>query len=554
MGVTVFLSFLLQIMFYEKSNQKRRAIMCFRTILLLIVQFFLLSTGECFAKNNPNILFAVADDWSYGHAGAYGCKWVKTPTFDRIATHGVLFTRAYTPTAKCAPSRASILTGRNPWQLKAAANHNCYFPPEFKSYVEVLSEHGYRVGMTGKGWAPGVSRNHKGQWRQMTGKPWNIHKLTPPTTGISKNDYAANFEAFINALPNDKTPWCFWYGSNEPHRHYEYGSGVAKGGKRLKDIERIPAYWPDEESIRHDMLDYAFEVEHFDTHLNRMLVLLDKKGMLSNTVVVITGDHGMPFPHCKGQSYVHSNHVPLAIMWPAGIKKVGRTVTDFVSFIDLAPTFIELAGVAWSESGMAPVTGVSLLPILQSEKEGRVEIERDYVIVGRERNDVGRPNDAGYPMRGIISNGLISLHNFEPQRWPACDPETGYLDVDGSPTKTTILAKRNHPVEHHYWQRIFGKRVQEEFYDLIADPDCMNNLAASDPRHTKLHPQLFEKLKQQQDPRLLGQGAIFDTYPTAGERIRGFYEQWMQGKRPPAGWVNESDFDPPSISTVPLTF
>src|SRR3954453_944209 len=83
------------------------------------------------AERPPNILFAVADDWS-AHAGAYGTPWVKTPAFDRVAREGLLLTHVYTPTAKCAPSRASILTGRNPWQLKEAANHLCYFPAEFK--------------------------------------------------------------------------------------------------------------------------------------------------------------------------------------------------------------------------------------------------------------------------------------------------------------------------------------------------------------------------------------------------------------------------------------
>src|ERR1039457_5838334 len=101
-----------------------------------------LTTGQ----GRPNILFAVADDWSFGHAGAYGCKWVKTPAFDRIAREGLLFMRAYTPTGKCAPSRAAMLTGRNPWQLKAAANHWCIFPPEFKTYAEALAGLGYFVG------------------------------------------------------------------------------------------------------------------------------------------------------------------------------------------------------------------------------------------------------------------------------------------------------------------------------------------------------------------------------------------------------------------------
>ena len=105
----------------------------------------------------PNILFCIADDASWAHMGAYSCSWVQTPGFDRVAREGVLFTNAYTPNAKCAPSRSCILTGRNSWQLEAAANHWCYFPAKFKTYAEVLPEYGYHVGFTGKGWAPGVA-------------------------------------------------------------------------------------------------------------------------------------------------------------------------------------------------------------------------------------------------------------------------------------------------------------------------------------------------------------------------------------------------------------
>ena len=114
------------------------------------------AADKVLAAPPPNILFAIADDWGV-HGGAYGTKWVKTPALDRVARQGILFTHAYTPNAKCAPSRACILTGRNSWQLKAAANHICYFPPEFKTFVEALGEQGYAVGMTGKGWAPGVA-------------------------------------------------------------------------------------------------------------------------------------------------------------------------------------------------------------------------------------------------------------------------------------------------------------------------------------------------------------------------------------------------------------
>jgi len=91
---------------------------------LMPVSWSVLSAAE---PAKPNILFAIADDWSFGHAGVYGCKWVKTPTMDRVARDGILFTQAYTPNGKCSPSRASVITGRNPWQLKERAITGPFF-------------------------------------------------------------------------------------------------------------------------------------------------------------------------------------------------------------------------------------------------------------------------------------------------------------------------------------------------------------------------------------------------------------------------------------------
>lgn len=101
----------------------------------------------------PNILVCMADDASWPYLGAYGCSWVETPNFDRVARDGLLFDNAYTPNAKCAPSRACVLTDRNSWQLKEAANHWATFPLEFKTYAEALQDFGYSAGVTGKGWA-----------------------------------------------------------------------------------------------------------------------------------------------------------------------------------------------------------------------------------------------------------------------------------------------------------------------------------------------------------------------------------------------------------------
>src|SRR5690606_12425520 len=87
----------------------------------------------------PNILFAIADDASWRSFSAYGNKWIKTPAFDEVAKKGILFQNAYTPNAKCAPSRSCILTGRNSWQLEEAANHSPHFPEKFKTYAEALA-------------------------------------------------------------------------------------------------------------------------------------------------------------------------------------------------------------------------------------------------------------------------------------------------------------------------------------------------------------------------------------------------------------------------------
>lgn len=497
------------------------------------------------AAERPHILLCIADDWSCGHAGAYGCRWVRTPGFDRVAREGILFTHAYTPNAKCAPSRACLLTGRNSWQLKAACNHWPYFPPEFKTYAEALQEHGYFVGMTGKGWAPGVAQDRQGAPRPMAGRPFNARSARPPARGISNRDYAANFEDFLNAAPEGQ-PWCFWYGAFEPHRGYEFGSGRAKGNKKLSDVDRVPAYWPDNEIVRNDMLDYAFEVEHFDRHLVCILDLLEQRGQLDNTLVVVTSDHGMPFPRVKGQEYHDSNAVPLAIMWRQGIRNPGRTVDDYVSFIDLAPTFVELAGLAWEQTGMQPTVGRSLTDIFRSDKGGRVNAARDHVLIGKERHDVGRPHDWGYPIRGILREGWLYLHNFETDRWPAGNPETGYLNCDGGPTKTEVLKTRTDPQRKRFWQACFGKRPAEELYHVAQDPDCLTNLAG-DPRHqapkAELKRQLFDELTAQGDPRMFGQGQIFEQYPYADKNTQGFYERYMRGEKLKAGWVSPTDFE-----------
>lgn len=157
----------------------------------------------------PNILFCFADDWSWPHAGAYGDKVVKTPAFDRVAREGFLFTRAFSAAPSCTASRAAILTGQSPHRLEEGGTLHGYLPKKFPVYPDLLEQAGYAVGFTGKGWGPG---NFKAGGRER-------NPAGPPSK---------SFDEFLKTVPAGK-PFCFWFGSLDPHRPYEKGSGLAAG-------------------------------------------------------------------------------------------------------------------------------------------------------------------------------------------------------------------------------------------------------------------------------------------------------------------------------------
>jgi arylsulfatase A-like enzyme len=235
-------------------------------------------------------------------------------------------------------------------------------------------------------------------------------------------------------------------------------------------------------------------------------------------------------------------------LWPAGIANPGRTISDMVSFIDFAPTFLECAGVRPEQTGMAAMSGRSLMNIFQSEGDGSVDPTRDHVLIGKERHDVGRPGDVGYPIRGMFKGEYLYLRNFEVDRWPAGNPETGYMNSDGGPTKTEILKLRNDPTGGKYWEWSFGKRPAEELYDVEKDPDCLRNLAA-DPALASIREsmanELHQRLLQQEDPRITGKGGPLDENPVANPAVRQFHERFSNGELGPARWINASDIQEP---------
>ena len=443
------------------------------------------------SRRCPNILFAISDDQSWVHTGASGDRVVKTPVFDNVAREGVLFTHAFCSAPSCTPSRGAIVTGQAAFRLEEGADLWSTLPAKFEVYPDLLEAAGYHVGFTRKGWGPGQFEPG-GRARNPAGKPFK------------------NFEVFLKSVPGGE-PFCFWFGSTDPHRPYVKGSGV-RSGKKLEDVA-VPPFLPDAAEVRSDILDYYVEVERFDRGVGEMLKLLRERGVLDNTMVVITSDNGMPFPRAKANLYDYGTRLPLAISWPARVRG-GRVVDDFISFADFAPTFLEAAGL----EPPSAMTGRSFLPLLTSGKAGHIEPDRDTVFTGRERHAFCRKGGLGYPCRAIRTEHFLYVRNFEPDRWPAGDPEV-YGDIDGSPTKNFMMEHRDANNVAPLFRLAFNKRPAEELYDLEKDPAQMKNVAAL-PEYAeakkKLRAQLDRWMKDVGDPRAFGRGSEWDRQPYYG--------------------------------------
>lgn len=466
--------------------------------------------GVAGAAERPNILFCMADDWGWPHAGAYGDKGVKTPNFDRLAKEGILFHHAYTTSPSCTPSRNALFTGKYHWELGPGANLWSTLPVEHESFVHLLRDAGYLTGRSSqKSWGPGKIES------------WEAHHGDHPAT---KN--YGNLKKFLDETKAGKEePFFFWLATADPHRDYQEGSGVKAGIDPWK--VHLFEHFPESEVIRRDVADYYFEVQRWDALVGAALDELERRGMLENTLIVMSGDHGMPFPRCKGNLYDSGVRVPLAIRWAKGIAE-NRMSEDFVSFADVAPTLLEIAG---AEIPTA-MSGTSFAGILRSEESGILEAEkRPFVVFGRERHVPAQeaPNMGGYPSRGIRDRELLYIRNYQPDWWPSGTgdqaktnlPNQWFADCDGGPTKNHLWDERERDEYHiRAFQLCFGKRPAEELYYLGRDRGQIKNLAGN-PAYAevleRMRKTMEKRLAELNDPRAKDPGYEgFDGYPYFG--------------------------------------
>jgi len=460
------------------------------SFFLMIILFV---SDVCFAQKKPaNILVIIADDMSKT-AGIYGDKTISTPGIDGVAKDGVVFENAHCAAASCTPSRAAILTGMYPHQLKEGGNLWSTLPVSFPNYTTLLADNGYHIGLEGKGWGPGDFK--PGGYKQNPAGP----------------DYK-NFEEFINQLPEEK-PFCFWIGASDPHR--PYSPELKKTVELNKSALKVPAWLPDNDTVREDLLDYYAEVKRFDKTIENAISLLKKKGMYDNTLIIITSDNGMPFPRAKANAYLASTNIPLIMRWGNHFMKGG--LNEFISLIDLAPTILNITGLKVPKA----MEGKSLVPLLV---KGKTDKRFNTVFTERERHARVREGNLSYPIRAVRTKDYLYIENLKPDRWPAGDPvsaeATGpFGDIDNGPAKQFLIKNRNNPAYKKEVNWSFEKRPAIELYDLKKDPDQLNNVAENF-NYIKIKKDLGARLtkwrRQTKDPLLNNDVEPFDAYPYYG--------------------------------------
>jgi N-sulfoglucosamine sulfohydrolase len=386
-------------------------------------------SAENTTEKLPNIVFLFSDDHSVPDLGCYGNPVIHTPNLDKMAADGLRFTRAYVTSPQCSPSRASIFTGHTPHYVGASRLH-ANVPSSVPSIVELLQQNGYYTGAYRK-----------------------VHQKYIQERFNAYYDKGVALSTFFDERPKDQ-PFFLWFGSIDPHRKYQ--DGAFDPPHNPADVI-VPDYLPDTPEVRKDLAHYYDEVARFDKECGEILTLLERDGLTDNTMVVMSGDNGLPFPRAKGTCYEAGIKVPLLIKWPGKIAPGGVT-DELVSLLDLTSTWLEAAQTVYPA-----MESQSLLGLLTGEQYN----SRDVIF--SERNW----HDNWDPIRTVVGPRYKLIQNYRPEM-----PYRPSLDILDSPSWESItwLQKTSGLRGKLTWYNN-PNRPQVEFYDLQEDPGEWNNLA-----------------------------------------------------------------------------
>jgi N-sulfoglucosamine sulfohydrolase len=415
-------------------------------------------------QTRPNFILLIADDLAWDDLGAYGNDRVRTPHLDRLAREGMRFDRAFVTASSCSPSRASIITGRYPHATGAKELH-WPLPDDQVTFIEKLCAAGYWTAAAGK-WHLGESAKKRfdvvheadpAGFQLPTGKEAGAAKM------VTEKDESgcAQWVPTLRQRPKDK-PFFLWLAALDPHRDYE--PNIIPQPHQPEDV-RVPPYLPDAPDTRRDLALYYDEITRLDSFVGRVLDELAAQGVADNTLVVFLSDNGMAFPRAKTTVLDSGIKTPLLARWPAKVKP-GTTCGSLVSTVDLAPTFLELAGL----EPLPSFQGISFVKLLARP----TATTRDHIFAEHNWHDYAAHE------RAVRDTRFKYIRNHRPElnRQPPADAVRSLTFAE---LKRLRDAGKLTPAQ----AEVFTKpRPAEELYDTQNDPHELVNLA-NDPGHAR---------------------------------------------------------------------
>ena len=419
------------------------------------------------AQDRPNIVFIIADDMAWDDSGVYGNPEVPTPNIDQLASQGMRFDQAFLTASSCSPSRSSIITGRYPHNTDAE-ELRWPLPAEQVTFTEKLRSAGYWTAAAGK-WHLGdavrdrfdVVRETDTSGLQLpAGEAGQAGKFIETMKGEAQSG-CIEWVPLLKERPKEK-PFFLWLAALDPHRPYH--ENIVSSPTDPAKV-RLAPYHLDTPEVRRDYALYYDEIRRLDKYVGLVMKELESQKIADNTLVLFLSDNGRPFPRDKTSIYDSGIRTPFIVRWPKQVKPK-QVTNSLVSAIDIAPTFLELAGLKAGEN----FQGKSFVPIL---KDPRASI-RDVIFAEQNWHDYEAHVRAARDQRfKYIRNAYTDL------------PLTPSADGVRSPTFQSMMALHSSgkltPVQSVYFVQ---PRPKEELDDCQADPHETTNLI-SEPAHQK---------------------------------------------------------------------
>jgi len=478
---------------------------------MLRFTFFILAfCASVQAAIKPNILFIYIEDLGYytseraAREPNAGITGLKTPNLDKLAAESVNFTRTFCGQSVCSPSKSAIYSGLLPhfngiWRNCHNNHPKLGNPDKWIPLPNPITKENDPTNLAAGGMKEGIPNfiqmmKANGIYCALSGK---LHQQPARNFPYDAFVGISSLDEVIKAA-GDK-PWLFWSNPGDTHapwwKHVQSKLTNPKDRNSApKDVDpatvKMPPWLPDTPASRIDLAQYYSCVQNMDDFVGGLLAKLDASGQAANTLVVVTGDHGIGYARGKTSVYPAGTQVPCFIKGP-GVKG-GRTLTTPISQMDFNPTFLEAFGIA----RQTLCHGKSLWPVLRGETDAipdrtTVMTETNHGLSSAPKGQ--KPTKARAVCDGrYYYIGNVYQDTFQGPVEQAISIGSGNGEYgDPSPQYSidlhdeTVRHKADQPLPYELLRQLcMADAPKEELYDLDSDPWAVKNLI-NDPAHAE---------------------------------------------------------------------